>query len=89
MIVQLSLNMWTKRRNLATLNVLYSIHDTAVLEDLNTVKMMLFRVSQIWGGIMVINVAEIKVTVNLCGCPWQKNSYCAISNTTTTNYISM
>ena len=49
MIVQLSLNVWAKQRNLATSSVLHSIHDTAVPEDLHTVKIMLFRVLQILG----------------------------------------
>lgn len=66
MIVQsLSVNVWAKLRNLATSSVLHSIHDTAVPEDLHTVKMMLFRVSQIWGrGIMVTNVAGINALLN-------------------------
>ena len=44
MIVHLSLNVWTKRRILATSTVLHSIDDTALPEEVYTVKMMLFRV---------------------------------------------
>ena len=50
MIVQLSLNVWAKRRNLATLNVLHTIHDTAVPEDLHTDKMMLSVCHKLGGG---------------------------------------
>ena len=50
MIVPLSLNVWTKRRILATSRALHSIDDTAVPEDVYTVKMMLFRVRFEGGG---------------------------------------
>ena len=63
MTTQLSLNVWVERRNLATLSALHSVHDTGRSSDI----MILFRVSQNWGGggeVMVINVKEINALLN-------------------------